>query len=244
MIKISNLTKSINNKYILKDVSFTIEKNDVFGIIGKSGSGKTTLLDCISGLKSYDNGSISIDGKEISKLNTDEIRNIRKNIGFIFQDFSLLKRRNVLDNIALPMKCWKKDKHFIKEKSLELASLVGLEEHIYKRPKELSGGQQQRVAISRALSLNPKYIICDEFTSALDPSTTNSILKLIMNIKKNSDLTLIVVTHDMNIAKKICNKVVVLEDGEIVDFGNTDEVFSKNSTAIKRLLGKEDDKNE
>ncbi|MEG0250859.1 MAG: ATP-binding cassette domain-containing protein [Peptostreptococcus sp.] len=244
MIEICNLKKSINNKNILKDISFTIEEGDVFGIIGKSGSGKTTLLDCISGLKSYDSGSISIDGKEISKLNSSEVRSVRKNIGFIFQDFSLLKRRNVLDNIALPMKCWKLDKGLIKEKTLELATLVDLEDHCYKRPKELSGGQQQRVAIARALSLDPQYIICDEFTSALDPSTTNSILNLLMDIKKNSKLTIIVVTHDMNVAKKICNKVVVLEDGQIVDSGYTTDVFSKDSSAVRRLLGKEDDKNE
>lgn len=240
MIDIRNLKVIIDDKSILNDINIDIDKGDVFGIIGKSGAGKSTLLDCISGLKKYDHGHIIIDGKEISSLDDKEIRIMRRNTGFIFQDFSLLSRKNVLDNIALPLKCWKYSNNEIESKTKDLAKLVGLEEHMYKKPRELSGGQQQRVAIARALALDPEYIICDEFTSALDPSTTNSILNLIMDIKEKKDITILVVTHDMSVAKKICNKVVVLEEGKIVEFGNTEEVFNNNSEAIRRLLGTED----
>lgn len=239
MIDIRNLKVIIDDKSILNDINIGVDKGDVFGIIGKSGAGKSTLLDCITGLKKYDQGHIIIDGKEISSLDDKEIRLMRRNTGFIFQDFSLLSRRNVLDNIALPLKCWKYSKKDIETKTKELTKIVGLEDHMYKKPRELSGGQQQRVAIARALALDPEYIICDEFTSALDPSTTNSILNLLMDIKEKKDITILVVTHDMRVAKRICNKVVVLEEGKIVEYGTTKEVFEKNSEAIRRLLGTE-----
>lgn len=235
MIEVSHLKKSFGEHTVLDDISFRIEDKDVFGIIGKSGSGKTTLLDCLSGLQPFESGSIRIDGKEIAALDADEARMLRKEIGFVFQHFSLLSRRNVLENIALPMQCWKYDKNTIDTQSRQLAETVGLGEHIHKRPRALSGGQKQRVAIARALSLEPRYIVCDEFTSALDPSTTKSILALMEEIRRQQDVTILLVTHDMALAERMCNRMILLEEGKIVESGEPSAIFAGKSEALRRL---------
>ncbi len=239
MIKVDHLSKQYDGKTVLNDLNFQIHEGDIFGIIGRSGSGKTTLLDCISGLKDFDEGSIFIDGENIGLLNLKDARAVRKEIGFVFQNFSLLSRRNVIQNIALPLKCWGYDDAEIQERTNRLAEMVGLEDHVTKRPKELSGGQKQRVAISRALSMDPRYIVCDEFTSALDPATTQSILDLMLEIQRERHVTIILVTHDMEVAKKMCNRVILLENGNIVESGTPDDVFGGNSAAVSRLLGGE-----
>ena len=239
MIKVDHLSKQYNGKTVLNDLNFQIHEGDIFGIIGRSGSGKTTLLDCISGLKDFDEGSIFIDGENIGLLNLKDARAVRKEIGFVFQNFSLLSRRNVIQNIALPLKCWGYDDAEIQERTNRLAEMVGLEDHVTKRPKELSGGQKQRVAIARALSMDPRYIVCDEFTSALDPATTQSILDLMLEIQRERHVTIILVTHDMEVAKKMCNRVILLENGNIVESGTPDDVFGGNSAAVSRLLGGE-----
>lgn len=239
MIKVDHLSKQYDGKTVLHDLNFQIHEGDIFGIIGRSGSGKTTLLDCISGLKDFDEGSIFIDGENIGLLNLKDARAVRKEIGFVFQNFSLLSRRNVIQNIALPLKCWGYDDAEIQERTNRLAEMVGLEDHVTKKPKELSGGQKQRVAIARALSMDPRYIVCDEFTSALDPATTQSILDLMLEIQRERHVTIILVTHDMEVAKKMCNRVILLENGNIVESGTPDDVFGGNSAAVNRLLGGE-----
>lgn len=239
MIKVDHLSKQYDGKTVLHDLNFQIHEGDIFGIIGRSGSGKTTLLDCISGLKDFDEGSIFIDGENIGLLNNKDARAVRKDIGFVFQNFSLLSRRNVIQNIALPLKCWGYDDAEIQERTNRLAEMVGLEDHVTKKPKELSGGQKQRVAIARALSMDPRYIVCDEFTSALDPATTQSILDLMLEIQRERHVTIILVTHDMDVAKKMCNRVILLENGNIVESGTPDDVFGGNSAAVSRLLGGE-----
>lgn len=239
MIKVDHLSKQYDGKTVLNDLNFEIHEGDIFGIIGRSGSGKTTLLDCISGLKDFDEGSIFIDGENIGLLNLKNARAVRKEIGFVFQNFSLLSRRNVIQNIALPLKCWGYDDAEIQKRTNRLAEMVGLEDHVTKKPKELSGGQKQRVAIARALSMDPRYIVCDEFTSALDPATTQSILDLMLEIQRERHVTIILVTHDMEVAKKMCNRVILLENGNIVESGTPDDVFSGNSAAVSRLLGGE-----
>lgn len=239
MIKVDHLSKQYDGKTVLNDLNFQIHEGDIFGIIGRSGSGKTTLLDCISGLKDFDEGSIFIDGENIGLLNLKDARAVRKEIGFVFQNFSLLSRRNVIQNIALPLKCWGYDDTEIQERTHRLAEMVGLEDHVTKKPKELSGGQKQRVAIARALSMDPRYIVCDEFTSALDPATTQSILDLMLEIQRERHVTIILVTHDMEVAKKMCNRVILLENGNIVESGTPDDVFGGNSAAVSRLLGGE-----
>ncbi len=239
MIKVDHLSKQYDGKTVLHDLNFEIHEGDIFGIIGRSGSGKTTLLDCISVLKDFDEGSIFIDGENIGLLNLTGARAIRKEIGFVFQNFSLLSRRNVIQNIALPLKCWGYDDAEIQERTNRLAKMVGLEDHVTKKPKELSGGQKQRVAIARALSMDPRYIVCDEFTSALDPATTQSILDLMLEIQRERHVTIILVTHDMEVAKKMCNRVILLENGNIVESGTPDDVFGGNSAAVSRLLGGE-----
>ena len=239
MIKVDHLSKQYDDKTVLHDLNFQIHEGDIFCIIGRSGSGKTTLLDCISGLKDFDEGSIFIDGENIGLLNNKDARAVRKDIGFVFQNFSLLSRRNVIQNIALPLKCWGYDDAEIQERANRLAEMVGLEDHVTKKPKELSGGQKQRVAIARALSMDPRYIVCDEFTSALDPATTQSILDLMLEIQRERHVTIILVTHDMEVAKKMCNRVILLENGNIVESGTPDDVFGGNSAAVSRLLGGE-----
>lgn len=239
MIKVDHLSKQYDGKTVLHDLNFEIHEGDIFGIIGRSGSGKTTLLDCISGLKDFDEGSIFIDGENIGLLNLKDARAVRKEIGFVFQNFSLLSRRNVIQNVALPLKCWGYDDAEIQERTNRLAEMVGLEDHVTKKPKELSGGQKQRVAIARALSMDPRYIVCDEFTSALDPATTQSILDLMLEIQRERHVTIILVTHDMEVAKKMCNRVILLENGNIVESGTPEDVFSGNSAAVSRLLGGE-----
>lgn len=239
MIKVDHLSKQYDGKTVLHDLNFEIHEGDIFGIIGRSGSGKTTLLDCISGLRDFDEGSIFIDGENIGLLNLKDARAVRKEIGFVFQNFSLLSRRNVIQNIALPLKCWGYDDAEIQERTNRLAEMVGLEDHVTKKPKELSGGQKQRVAIARALSMDPRYIVCDEFTSALDPATTQSILDLMLEIQRERHVTIILVTHDMEVAKKMCNRVILLENGNIVESGTPEDVFSGNSAAVSRLLGGE-----
>lgn len=242
MIKIKNLKKSYGNSQVLKGINIEIETGDIYGIVGMSGAGKSTLLSCITGLEKIDSGNIEIDDKKVEDLDENELRYIRRDVGFIFQSFSLLNRKSVYENIALPLKCWKVDKNEIKDKVFELAKLVGLENKLDSRPSELSGGQKQRVAIARALSLNPKYIICDEFTSSLDPKNTNSIIKLIMDVAKKFNITVIVVTHEMSVIKEMCNKMSILKDGIVVESGDTKEMFFKRPESLMTLIDKERDK--
>ena len=179
MIKIKNLNKYYGDVQILKNVDIEISKGEIFGIIGHSGAGKSTLLRCINGLEDYRDGSLTVEGQEVKGLNEKEIRELRKDLGMIFQHFSLLERKTVFENVALPLECFKYPKEEIEKKVMNLLELVGLADKKDAKPRNLSGGQKQRVAIARALALEPKVLLCDEATSALDPNTTKSILALL-----------------------------------------------------------------
>ena len=184
MIRIKGVNKYFGNTQVLKNINVEINKGEIFGLVGHSGAGKSTLLRCINGLESYEDGSITVNNKEIKDLTSKELREFRKDLGMIFQHFSLLERLNVYENVALPLECWGYSKEEINKKVDELLRLVGLENKAKDKPKHLSGGQKQRVAIARALALNPNILLCDEATSALDPNTTKSILSLLRDINK------------------------------------------------------------
>ncbi|OBR89819.1 MULTISPECIES: methionine ABC transporter ATP-binding protein [Clostridium] len=237
MIDINNVGKSFNNKSVLKSINLHIQEGEIFGIVGHSGAGKSTLLRCLNGLESYDTGSIKVMGKEVKDLKGKEIRTFRKNLGMIFQNFNLLNRKNVYDNISLPLEVWGLEKSKIKTRVKELLNLVGLSDKAKSMPSELSGGQKQRVAIARALALNPSILLCDEATSALDPNTTKSILELLRKINNEFKITIVVVTHQMEVIKEICSKIAIIDEGEIKTSGNVEEIFLKPGKNLKKLLG-------
>ncbi|WP_426348972.1 methionine ABC transporter ATP-binding protein [Alloiococcus sp. CFN-8] len=240
MIEIENLYKNYQEFQVLKDISFSIKEGEIFGIIGRSGAGKSTLLRCINGLEGYDKGKVSVMGKEIASLKEKELRNLRKDLGMIFQSFNLLERKNVYDNIALPMETWGINKGEIDNRVRELLKLVGLEDKEKAKPKNLSGGQKQRVAIARALALNPKVLLCDEATSALDPSITKEILELLKDINRKLGITIVVVTHQMEVVKEVCERVALLEDGRLKALGDCSELFLQPNNELKRFLGEEE----
>jgi len=238
MISIEGLYKTYTGKEgnteALKDVNLRIEKEDIFGIIGLSGAGKSTLIRCINRLEEPTKGSIIIEDKDIVKLNDNELRDMRRNIGMIFQHFNLLSRKNCKENIAFPLKIMKYEKREIEKRVDKLLEIVDLKDKKLAYPSQLSGGQKQRVAIARALATNPKILLCDEATSALDPNTTSSILKLLKSINETLGITIVMITHQMEVIKEVCNKVAVISDGSIIEQGNTYDVFSKPSHPITK----------
>ena len=236
MIEIRHLQKSFGSNEVLKNIDITIRDGEIYGLIGVSGAGKSTLLRCINGLELYDGGSLKIDGVEVSQLNKQEMRRFRSNIGMIFQQFLLMYRMTVYQNIALPMKCWKRSSAEIDRRVSELLSLVELSDKKNARPRELSGGQKQRVAIARALAMEPRILLCDEATSALDPNITISILELLKKINRELGLTIIVVTHQMDVVKQICNRVSVLSHGVLTCTGEVKDIFLKQPQVLSELL--------
>ena len=237
MINIKNLNKHYGDIKVLNNISIDIKKGEIFAIVGHSGAGKSTLMRCINGLEDYTDGSLKVNNKEIKNLKKDELREFRKNIGMIFQHFSLVQRKTVYENVALPMELWGYSKDEISKKVKELLSLVGLDEKTDSYPSQLSGGQKQRVAIARALTLNPEVLLSDEATSALDPNTTTSILKLLKEINEKLNITIILVTHEMEVVKQIAQKALLLEHGNIIGFDDTEELFLKPDTKMKEFLG-------
>lgn len=237
MIEINCLKKKFGKLEVLKGIDICIEKGDIFGIVGISGAGKSTLLRCINGLEKYDEGSLKVDNVDLNTLSEKSLLQFRKNIGMIFQDFALLERLNVEENVGLPMVCWKVPKEKRKERVEELLELVGLSDKKKARPKELSGGQKQRVAIARALAMNPRILLCDEATSALDPNTTSSILELLRKINKELGITIVMVTHQMSVVKQICNRMAVLREGKLDAVGDVKEIFLHNAEALRDILG-------
>ena len=239
MISIKNVNKYYGKIQVLKDVSIEIESGEIFGIIGHSGAGKSTLLRCINGLEEYQEGSVLVSDKEVKSLNEKQMRDLRKELGMIFQHFSLLERKTVFDNVALPLECFGYSKAEIKKRVLELLEVVGISEKKNDKPRNLSGGQKQRVAIARALALNPQVLLCDEATSSLDPNTTKSILSLLEDINKKLGITIIVVTHQMEVIKQICGRVAIMENGEVLEVGDTEEIFLRNTKGLRKLIGEE-----
>lgn len=239
MISVKNVNKFFGEKQVLKDVNIEINEGEIFGIIGHSGAGKSTILRCMNGLEPYQEGSVKVDGKEVKDLNEKEMRELRKDLGMIFQHFSLLERKTVFENVALPLECFGYSKAEKEKRVMELLKLVGLKERRNDKPRNLSGGQKQRVAIARALALNPKVLLCDEATSALDPNTTKSILTLIEDINKKMGITVVVVTHQMEVIKQICGRIAIMENGQVLEVGETEEIFLKNTACLRKLLGEE-----
>lgn len=239
MISVKNVNKFFGEKQVLKNVNIEINEGEIFGIIGHSGAGKSTILRCMNGLEPYQEGSVKVDGKEVKDLNEKEMRELRKDLGMIFQHFSLLERKTVFENVALPLECFGYSKAEKEKRVMELLDLVGLKERRNDKPRNLSGGQKQRVAIARALALNPKVLLCDEATSALDPNTTKSILTLIEDINKKMGITVVVVTHQMEVIKQICGRIAIMENGQVLEVGETEEIFLKNTAGLRKLLGEE-----
>lgn len=237
MIEIAGLYKAFGELQVLKNINITIQDGEIFGLAGKSGVGKSTLLRCINGLESYDRGNLRVDGVEISSLNRKEARAFKKEIGMIFQQFSLLNRLSVFENVALPLKCWNYERDAIKKRVTELLDLVGISDKAKVMPRLLSGGQKQRVAIARALAMSPKILLCDECTSALDPRTAQSILKLLSDINRQTGITIVVVTHQMGVLRSVCERVAVLEEGKVSALDTVEKIFLDPPPGMKKLAG-------
>lgn len=234
MILIKNLSKIYKSNHLkieaLSNVNLEIKKGEIFGIIGLSGAGKSTLIRTINRLEDPTEGSIYIQGTDVTTLGKKELRSIRKEIGMIFQHFNLLTSRTVFENIAFPLEISGYDKKSIEKRVNELLDVVELTDKKDVYPSQLSGGQKQRVAIARALANNPKILLCDEATSALDPKTTKSILNLLRKIQKEFDLTVVLITHQMEVIKEICNRVAIIEEGKIIELNTVEEIFARPQT--------------
>lgn len=237
MIKIENLSKFYGDTQILFDVNLEVKKGEIFAIVGHSGAGKSTLLRCINGLESYQGGSLKVFDQEIKNLDETQQRHLRRDVGMIFQHFALMARKNVFENVATPLKFWGYKSDETEKRVRELLNLVGLESKAKSYPSELSGGQKQRVAIARALALNPKILLSDEATSALDPNTTNQILELLEKINKELEISVVIVTHEMEVVKSIAKRAILLEGGKIIGSGSIEELFLKPDEKMKEFLG-------
>jgi D-methionine transport system ATP-binding protein len=238
MIKLQHISKIFeHNKtsiHALKDITIHVPQGKIYGVIGKSGAGKSTLIRCVNLLEKPTSGKIFFDNQEITHLSNRKLIEVRRKISMIFQHFNLLSSRTVFDNIAFPLELNKTPKAKIKQKVNELIKLVGLTEKANVYPANLSGGQKQRVAIARALASDPKVLLCDEATSALDPETTRSILKLLKDINQKLGLTILLITHEMDVVKQICDQVAVISNGELVEQSSVGEMFSHAKTDIAR----------
>ena len=242
MIRFEHVSKTFQTKNgpfdALKDVSFEIEKGDIYGVIGYSGAGKSTLIRMVNALETPTSGNVWVEGKDIGTLNQKELRNLRKGIGMIFQQFNLLESKTIYDNVAIALKLNGVSKKDIEKRVTELLDFIELSDKKYSYPGQLSGGQKQRVGIARALANNPSILLCDEATSALDPKTTDSILELLKKINEMLHITIVIITHEMNVIQKICNKVAVMDYGQVVETGSVIQVFSDpRSDIARRFVG-------
>ena len=243
MIKLDHITQTYVSPEgrvfdALKDVSIEIKQGEIFGIIGRSGAGKSTLVRCINLLNRPSSGRVIVDGQDLTALDEPKLRAVRRSIGMIFQHFNLLSSRTVYDNVALPLELVGATKEAIRRKIEPLIKLVGLDEHVNKYPSQLSGGQKQRVGIARALANDPKVLLSDEATSALDPETTVATLALLKRINRELGVTIVMITHEMNVVKQLCDRVVVLNKGEIVEEGDVLDIFARPKTeTTKALIG-------
>lgn len=240
MIELINLNKYYGDLEVLKGIDLHIGKGKIFGLVGRSGTGKSTLLRCINGLEKYNGGSLYVDGIDVKNLPEKELRSFRKDIGMIFQHFSLLDRLTVYENIALPLKCWNYDKSYIDRRVKELLEVIEIPEKINSKPRELSGGQKQRVAIARALAMEPKILLCDEATSALDPKSTKAIIGLLNKINEELGITMVIVTHEMHVLRSVCEEIAIIEDGRIEAVGSVENVFLNQPPALRNLIGQKE----
>lgn len=236
MITLKNINKTyINDIFALKNINLEVAQGEIVGVIGRSGAGKSTLIRCVNLLERPTSGSVFIDDINITTLNQNELRQVRHKIGMIFQHFNLLSTRTVFDNIAFPLTLIKKSPLEIQQKVLFLLDKVGLLNHQQSYPHQLSGGQKQRVAIARALATDPSVLLCDEMTSALDPETTDDILNLVRNLNQELKLSILLITHQMEVIKNIADRVAVIEHGEIIECDSVVNIFKnpKTNTAKK-----------
>ena len=241
MIQIEHLNKTYVSRQgethtALTDINLTIEDGSVFGIIGQSGAGKSTLVRCLNLLERPTSGSIIINGRDITSLSEKELREFRSSVSMIFQNFSLLQQRTVLRNVMFPLELRHADRKEAEKRARELLELVGLADKCNKYPSQLSGGQQQRVAIAHALVNNPSIMLCDEATSALDSMTTHSILKLLKDINEEMGVTIVLITHSLAVAELVCDNVVVIDEGKIVEEGKTEDIFANPQSDVARKL--------
>lgn len=240
IIKLTGVTKTYDNKVTaLKGIDLEIKEGDIYGIIGYSGAGKSTLIRLLNGLETATTGVVSVLGENFGEINNEKRRLKRQQIGMIFQHFNLLWSRTVAENIAFPLEILGVPKHEREERVNELVKLVGLEDRRDNYPSQLSGGQKQRVGIARALAGKPKILLCDEATSALDPETTADVLELINEIHKKTNITVVLITHEMNVVKTICTKVAVIDDGKIVEEGLVSDVFYKPKNEVTKKFLKQ-----
>ena len=248
MIQVENLCKRFETKggtvEAAKNISFSIEKGEIFGIIGLSGAGKSTLVRCLNLLERPTSGTVKVNGKNLTELSEKELRKERQKIGMIFQHFNLLMQRTALDNVCFPMEIAGIGKAEARKKALEYLRIVGLEEKALSYPSQLSGGQKQRVAIARVLASDPQILLCDEATSALDPQTTKAILELIKEINRDYGITVVVITHEMSVVQEICDKVTIktgidfLESWHGIATGNIRTSGQEGESVLLKLSGK------
>lgn len=246
IISLRGVTKVFNTKEsevdALIDINLDIYQGEIYGIIGQSGAGKSTLVRCMNFLEKPTEGSVIFDGHNLADLSLKELLKVRQSIGMIFQQFNLLMQRTVLKNVCYPLEIAGVPKKEAKQRAVELLKMVGLSDKINAYPSQLSGGQKQRVAIARAIATRPKVLLCDEATSALDPMTTRSILELLKDINQRFGITIVIITHEMDVIESICDKVAILENGRIVEIGKVEDVFvNPKSEAGKRLVFKSDE---
>ena len=239
--ELKNVTKVYRNEgrefTALKDISLDIYEGEIFGIIGMSGAGKSTLVRTLNRLEEVSDGTVSFFGEDIGKLGSKELRKVRQSISMIFQSFNLLNQKTVLDNVVLPLKIAGVPRSLRREKAVEMLKVVGLEEKKDSYPAQLSGGQKQRVAIARALAADPKVLLSDEATSALDPRITSEILDLLKEINKTRGLTVVIITHEMSVVEKICDRVAIIDDGVLAEVGKVSDIFTApKSEAARRLI--------
>jgi D-methionine transport system ATP-binding protein len=236
LVAVEHLWRRFGETQALADISFTLDRGQVLSVIGRSGAGKSTLLRCLNGLERPDEGRIVIDGKDIVGCGERDLRLVRRRIGMIFQHFNLLSAKTALDNVALPLKLRGSGRAARQARAAELLDLVGLADKACHYPAQLSGGQKQRVGIARALASDPMLLLCDEATSALDPEATLSILELLGRINRDLGLTIVLITHEMNVARLIADRVLVLAAGRIVEEGVTRAVLSHPNASETRLM--------
>lgn len=236
MIEIHHLSKAFGPSTVLDDVSFSVAAGEIFGIVGHSGAGKSTLLRCLNGLEHHDRGTLRVMGADVGALDEAGLRTLRQQMGMVFQNFNLMRRKTVAENVAFPMEIWGAPRKSIENRVEELLELVGLSAKRHERIACLSGGQKQRVGIARTLALAPQILLCDEATSALDPKTTLAILELLTDINRRLGVTIVLVTHQMDVVKMICHRVAFLDAGRVAAVGATETVFLDPPKELRRFL--------
>ncbi|MBK4725321.1 methionine ABC transporter ATP-binding protein [Pantoea agglomerans] len=236
VVRLQGVSRQFGDTHALRDVSLTVNKGEILGIIGRSGAGKSTLIRCLNGLERPDAGVIEIEGRAINDLNEKQLQSVRSRVGMVFQHFNLLSAKTAAQNVALPLKIAGMDKAQRTRRVSELLKLVGLEDKADHYPAALSGGQKQRVGIARALAANPALLLCDEATSALDPETTRSILALLKSLNQQLGITILLITHEMEVIKSVAHRVAVIDGGEIIEQGPVWQVFAHPQSELTRTL--------